>query len=131
MQSLMEQLAIDAQSMPVGAKVAAGLQTTVFSMVIVFAVLILLMYIIKAMGSVISAQENKKSQASSPSTNVATAPSQAVVTKTNDDEVVAAIMAAISSAYAGSDARIVIRNIEKKQDNWATVGLLEQMNSRL
>lgn len=131
MQSLMEQLAIDAQSLPFGSKMFAGLQVTVFSMVIVFSVLILLMFIIKAMGSIVMAGEKKTKQAEIPSAAPAAAVAAPAVAKTDDSEVVAAIVAAVSSSYAGSDVRIVIKDIVKRQDNWGTVGLLEQMNSRL
>ena len=130
MQSLMEQLAIDAQGMPFGSKMFAGLQVTVFSMVIVFLVLMLLMYIIKVMGSLIVAQEKKKAQI--PATPAAPAVSAPVETaKKDDSEAIAAVIAAVTSAYVGTDVKIVIKDVVKKQDNWGTVGLLEQMNSRL
>ena len=80
----------------------AGLQVTVFSMVIVFLVLMLLMYIIKVMGSLIVAQEKKKAQI--PATPAAPAVSAPVETaKKDDSEAIAAVIAAVTSAYVGTD----------------------------
>lgn len=133
MQSLIEQLAVDASSLSFTGKIFAGIQVAIFAMIIVFSVLIFLMYVIKLLGNVVTAQSKKaedasKAQVSAPSAPAVAAPA---VPAQDEKEIVAAVLAAIYATNSGSDSKIVIKNIVKKQDNWGTVGLLEQMNSRL
>ncbi len=123
MQELIYQMASNAD-MTLGEKILGSLIVMLFSMLIVFAVLALLMLIIRLF-----------SWTASEKVAPASAPVEAVADRTEtaelDKEVVAAITAAIGAMSASSGCRIVIRSIAKKQDNWGTAGILEQMKNRL
>ncbi len=127
MQELIYQMASNAD-MTLGEKILGSLIVMLFSMLIVFAVLALLMLIIRLFG--LTASEKV-----APAVAPASAPVEAVADRTEtaelDKEVVAAITAAIGAMSASSGCRIVIRSIAKKQDNWGTAGILEQMKNRL
>lgn len=120
---LIERMRMDTEHLSVADKFLGGAVVSVFSMFIVFCVLILLMYVIKGIG--LTAVEKKAAPAAAPS-----APAPAAIVK-DESEVIAAVMAAVNSMSTSEGSRIVIKNIVKKQDNWGTSGLLEQMNSRL
>ncbi len=123
MQELIYQMASNAD-MTLGEKILGSLIVMLFSMLIVFAVLALLMLIIRLFGWTAS---EKVAPASAPVEAVADRTETAEL----DKEVVAAITAAIGAMSASSGCRIVIRSIAKKQDNWGTAGILEQMKNRL
>ncbi len=123
MQELIYQMASNAD-MTLGEKILGSLIVMLFSMLIVFAVLALLMLIIRLFGWTAS---EKVAPASAPVEAVADRTETAEL----DKEVVAAITAAIGVMSASSGCRIVIRSIAKKQDNWGTAGILEQMKNRL
>lgn len=136
MNELIKQMAADTTSMTLAEKAIGGLVVTVFSMGIVFLVLLLIMYIIKLMTSSAAKVAERRAakvvdEKSSEVTiqEIAIEPEQ---TSKNEEEVVAAIMAAINSYYASSQSKIVIRNISKKEnDTWVNAGMLDQINSRL
>ncbi len=131
MRSLIDRLSSGAE-MTVGEKILAGIEVSVFSMAIVFAVLILLMFIIKWMGDVVANSEKKaQEQESAAAPNQPTTEPVIAQNTTDESEVVAAIVAAISAMSEGSDCKIVIRNITRANESWASAGLLEQINSRL
>ncbi len=131
MGSLIDRLSSGAE-MTVGEKILAGIEVSVFSMAIVFAVLILLMFIIKWMGDVVANSEKKaQEQESAAAPNQPTTEPVIAQNTTDESEVVAAIVAAISAMSEGSDCKIVIRNITRANESWASAGLLEQINSRL
>ncbi len=123
MQELIYQMASNAD-MTLGEKILGSLIVMLFSMLIVFAVLALLMLIIRLFGWTAS---EKVAPASAP----VEAAADRTETAELDKEVVAAITAAIGAMSASSGCRIVIRSIAKKQDNWGTAGILEQMKNRL
>ena len=130
MESLIDRLR-SGPEMSLGDKLLAGVEVSVFAMVVVFAVLILLMFIVKLMGSVIKGGAKKvqdKTEALPMSQQTAAAVQQVAV---DDGEAVAAIVAAISAMSKGNDCKIVVRNITRLNDAWAEAGLLEQINSRL
>ncbi len=131
MGSLIDRLSSGAE-MTVGEKILAGIEVSVFSMAIVFAVLILLMFIIKWMGDVVANSEKKaQEQESAAAPNQPTTEPVIAQNTTDESEVVAAIVAAISAMSEGSDCKIVIKNITRANESWASAGLLEQINSRL
>ncbi len=131
MGSLIDRLSSGAE-MTVGEKILAGIEVSVFSMAIVFAVLILLMFIIKVMGNVVANSEKKaQEQESAAAPNQPTTEPVIAQNTTDESEVVAAIVAAISAMSEGSDCKIVIKNITRANESWASAGLLEQINSRL
>ncbi len=132
MGSLIDRLSSGAE-MTVGEKILAGIEVSVFSMAIVFAVLILLMFIIKVMGNVVANSEKKAQEQESAAATPNQPTTEPVIAQntTDESEVVAAIVAAISAMSEGSDCKIVIKNITRANESWASAGLLEQINSRL
>ena len=126
MYELIKKLAENAD-MTLGEKMMACLGITLFAMAIVFSVLIILMFVIKGLKLI---SEEKKEKPAIESAPKAAVPAPAVV-KTDESEVIAAVMAAVNCMSSGEGSRIVIKNIVKTNDSWGTSGLLEQMNSRL
>lgn len=136
MNELIKQMATDTSSMTLAEKAIGGLVVTVFSMAIVFLVLIMIMYIIKLMTSsatkVAKRREAKVVDEKSSEVNIQEIAIEPEQTSKNEEEVVSVIMAAINSYYASSQSKIVIRNISKKEnDTWVNAGMLDQINSRL
>lgn len=126
MYELIKKLAENAD-MTLGEKMMACLGITLFAMAIVFSVLIILMFVIKGLKLI---SEEKKEKPAIESAPKAAVPAPAVA-QTDESEVIAAVMAAVSCMSTGEGSRIVIKNIVKTNDSWGTAGLLEQMNSRL
>jgi len=130
MNELINQMATDVTAMTLGEKMTGGLVVTLFAMTIVVLVLVIIMYAIKALTAYVASSSKKadmkKAQASGLEKK------EQVEVESNDEEVVAAIMAAINSYYASSQSKIVIKNIAKKDHStWANAGMLDQLNSRL
>ena len=126
MQELVYRIANEIDTLTMGEKFLGGLLITAFSILMVFAVLILLMYIIKGLGLVLGNKAHKTATAEEPI-------KEEVMNLTEDDEneVMAAIIGAISSMNTGQDSKIVIRQVVRNNSNWANSGLLEQINSRI
>lgn len=110
---------------------------TLFGMGIVFIVLILLQYILKTM-KVVFYKENgqsAKSEQVRETKAVETAAPQvnyAAAVEENEDELVAAITAALMSCLGGR-SNIVVRNIRRVDDftpAWGKVSRTEQMGNR-
>ncbi len=133
MNELIKQMATDTASMSVVEKIIGGIVVTVFSMAIVFLVLILIMYIIKAMtASTAKVAERRQAKVVDEKTEVVKIQETSIEPEDNIEEEIAAVMAAISSYYASSNSKIVIKNIAKKDSNsWVNAGMLDQINSRL
>lgn len=133
MNELIKQMATDTASMSIAEKVIGGIVVTVFSMAIVFLVLILIMYIIKAMtASTAKVAERRQAKVVDEKTEVVKIQETSIEPEDNIEEEIAAVMAAISSYYASSNSKIVIKNIAKKDSNsWVNAGMLDQINSRL
>lgn len=134
MNELIKQMATDTSSMSLAEKMMGGLVVTVFSMAIVFLVLILIMYIIKLMtSSTAKVAERRAARVVNEKTEEIKIQETSIEPEEdNEEEVVAAIMAAINSYYASSQSKIVIKNIAKKEDStWVNAGILNQINSRL
>lgn len=127
MQELVYRVANEIDTMTMGEKFLGGLLVTAFSIFMVFAVLILLMYIIKGLGLVLGNKPPKTAAAKEEPIK------EEVMNLTEDDEneVMAAIIGAISSMNTGQDSKIVIRQVVRNNSNWANSGLLEQINSRI
>lgn len=125
MQELVYRIANEIDTLTMGEKFLGGLLVTAFSIFMVFAVLILLMYIIKGLGLVLGNKAHKTATAEEPI-------KEEVMNLSEDDEneVMAAIIGAISSMNTGQDSKIVIRQVVRNNSNWADSGLLEQINSR-
>ncbi|MGL5257429.1 MAG: OadG family protein [Proteocatella sp.] len=134
MNELIKQMATDTSSMSLAEKMMGGLVVTVFSMAIVFLVLMLIMYIIKLMtSSTTKVAERRAARVVNEKTEEVKIQEISIEPEeNNEEEVVAAIMAAINSYYASSHSKIVIKNISKKEDStWVNAGILNQINSRL
>ena len=133
MNELIKQMATDTASMSVVEKIIGGIVVTVFSMAIVFLVLILIMYIIKAMtASTAKVAERRQAKVVDEKTEVVKIQETSIEPEDNIEEEIAAVMASISSYYASSNSKIVIKNIAKKDSNsWVNAGMLDQINSRL
>ncbi len=127
MQELVYRIANEIDTLTMGEKFLGGLLVTAFSIFMVFAVLILLMYIIKGLGLVLGNKAPKAAAAKEEPIK------EEVMNLTEDDEneVMAAIIGAISSMNTGQDSKIVIRQVVRNNSNWANSGLLEQINSRI
>jgi sodium pump decarboxylase gamma subunit len=113
-------------------KLVAGLVTTLLGMGITFIALIILQVMISWMDRLINRTGGLP--ATEPVPNTPTNIAFTSVEKTDENELVAAITAIIAMKMKTSVDSIVIRNIEKIEDNspvWNRAGIIEQMNSRL
>ncbi|MGB5823022.1 MAG: OadG family protein [Proteocatella sp.] len=130
MNELINQMATDVTTMTLGEKMTGGLVVTLFAMTIVVLVLVIIMYAIKALTAYASSSAKKADMKKAQASGIEKI--EQVAVESNDEEVVAAIMAAINSYYASSQSKIVIKNIAKKDHStWANAGMLDQLNSRL
>ncbi len=117
-------------------KLLAGLFTTVLGISITFLALIILQCIISWMNRFINVREPTSSSDTAPQIppkqETKTAPVPETVKGVNN-EIVAAITAAIGMMPGLSSDRIVIERIVKVRDRvsvWHQTGIIEQMNSR-
>ena len=124
MQELVYRIGNDIGSLSVGEKLLGGILITLFSMLMVFSVLLLLMYLIKGMGLVFADRKPEEEK-------IQEIQVQEEEQLLDENEVMAAIVAAISSMKTSEGSKIVIRQLVKNENNWADAGLLEQINSRL
>lgn len=118
-------------------KLIAGLFTTVLGITITFLALVILQFIISWMKRFINVREPALSSVSKPQKQPEPKKdSEAVPEPVNgdDNEIVAAITAAIGMMPGISSDQIVIKRIVKIRDRvsvWHQTGIIEQMNSRL
>lgn len=133
MNELIKQMATDTASMSLSEKMLGGLAVTVFSMAIVFLVLVLIMYAIKAMTSSASkVAARREAKVVNETLEEVKIQETSIEPEENIEEEIAAVMAAISAYYVSSNSKIVIKNIAKKDSNsWVNAGMLDQINSRL
>ncbi len=123
------------QTLSMGDKFTASLITTVLGMGITFSALVILLFIISWMNKILN-RSTSPGNVSAPTP----APAKSVVTETpteatgDDNEIIAAITTAIAMTLKTSASNIVIKNIEKVEEQapqWNRAGIIEQMNSRL
>ena len=133
MNELITQMASDVSSMSMAEKMLGGLVVTLFSMMIVFVVLMIIMYAIKLMTSSLSEKPKKIKEDDVKVAKSEEIPQISESCKAkHDNEEFAAVMAAIATYYASGDTKIVIRSIARNgMSSWANAGMLEQLNSRL
>lgn len=124
MQELVYRIGNDIGGLSVGEKLLGGILIALFSMLMVFSVLLLLMYLIKGMGLVFADRKPEEEK-------IQEIQVQEEEQLLDENEVMAAIVAAISSMKTSEGSKIVIRQLVKNENNWADAGLLEQINSRL
>jgi len=116
------------KSIGVGFTVALGMSITFVSLVI-------LQFVMTVMSKFMDDSKviEKKTAPVKKAAPVAAAPAPEV-SRSNDEEVIAAITAALSVKLKTPMSNIIIRNIKKVNNNhhtWNNVGVVEQMNSRL
>ncbi|HYE82259.1 MAG TPA: OadG family protein [Clostridia bacterium] len=118
-----------------GDTIGYGLIVTLFGMGIVFIVLILLQYILKAMEVVF--HKEKKTELSVTQVSAAKAVEPAVVqanaAEAEDDEQLMAVITAAVISCLGGKSNIVVRNIRRVNDYtpaWGKVSRTEQMANR-
>jgi len=121
-------LTVGQKSIGVGFTVALG-------MIITFAALVILQFVMTAMSKFLddSKVPEKKTAPIKKAVPEAVTPVPEV-SRSNDEEVIAAITAALSVKLKTPMSNIIIRNIKKVNDNhhvWNNVGVVEQMNNRL
>jgi sodium pump decarboxylase gamma subunit len=122
------------QTLSTSDKLLAGLITTILGMGITFTALIALQFIIAGMNKLLN-----HSTAPQPQAQVTTPEASSLLkAKTepyqDDNELVAVIASVIAMKMKTSVENIVIKNIEKLDDQspaWNRAGIIEQMNSRL
>ncbi len=111
-----------------------GINVTITGIVIVFAMLVLLVLILSAFGSIFSKGSKVKAEkpAVEPTVVKKETPkvSAPVVANTqNNDEIIAVIAAAVAAMYEGSDVQPVIRKIKrsnsKSRPAWTAAGIFE------
>ncbi len=110
--------------------IAEGLAYTVMGIVVVFAVLVLIMLVIKAM-ALFSAE--KPQVAKEPEQMPKQAPVQVAetITKSDDTELIAVITAAIAAAMGKSASSLMIRSYKKISGNaWNRAGRSETLENR-
>lgn len=119
-----------------------GVETTVIGMAVVFMILVILMFCIKALDKVVDSSTQKKAIAGSaknelPAAAAAPALAAAPVAAASaantgiDPKKVAAIMAAVSAAAGGKALKFVaIRRVNSVPGPWASSAASELINTR-
>lgn len=134
MRELVTRIATDTGSMTLGEKLFGGVLVSIFSMLMVFAVLVVLMAVIRVLGQLLGARPVSKRQEeeSVVTANAAAAPAQeAQQNAMQEEEIVAAIVAALQSQRRSSGSKLVIKRLEPTEGAWSAQGLIEQVNARL
>ena len=121
------------KSLSIGDKFSASLITTVLGMGITFSALIILLIIMTWMNKILNPSSSAR-PVTQPAKKNQTTHILPVEKQVDDNEIVAAITTAIAMTLKTSASNIVIKNIEKVDDQapqWNRAGIIEQMNSRL
>ena len=107
-----------------------GGQTTIIGLAIVFAVLVILMFVLKIMEKIFAPKTEKKAEVVAPVSVV----KQAEVVETEDDEeIIAVLTAAIAASLNTSTYNLRIKSFRRVANNapaWNKAGLNETINSR-
>jgi glutaconyl-CoA/methylmalonyl-CoA decarboxylase subunit delta len=115
-------------------KMVGGSIVTCLGMGITFMALILLQFLMDLQSKIIARSEKKLMKAPAPSPPITQTASQDTSGKTNEEELIAMISAAVAMEMqkCTSDIRIrTIRKIEEPSTSWNRAGILDQMNIRL
>ena len=107
-----------------------GLAYTVMGILIVFMILVIIMFVIKAMALVSGESKPKKAV---EETKVVETPAAPVVTQTTDDgELIAVITAAIAAAMGKNTSGFVVRSYKAVSGNaWNKAGRMDVLENRL
>ncbi|CBH21068.1 Sodium pump decarboxylase, gamma subunit [Acetoanaerobium sticklandii] len=129
---ILDQMAHDITALTFGEKMAGGLAVTFLSMLIVFAVLVLLIGVIKSMELLLN---SKPKQGINDTVDIVDSTLQEVEVDSEDSlELVAVITAAIACSMGVSQSKIRVVNVNRVSDvtpTWAKNGRIEQIQNRL
>jgi sodium pump decarboxylase gamma subunit len=120
-------------SLSMGDKFTASLITTVLGMGITFTALIILLIMMSWMNKILNKRSSSVPTAQ-PAMHPQVVAEKPIEKQVDDNEIVAAITTAIAMTLKTSVSNIVIKNIEKVEEQtpqWNRAGLIEQMNNRL
>ena len=121
------------QSMSLMDKLLNGIGITILGMGVVFAVLIILSFLLDAL-RVISGENKKKDSPSKEPVSKNIVEAARAVQENDDDELVAVIAAAIAAISGSSIEDFMVKSINpvpQKNNVWASVGRQQQMLERL
>ena len=108
-----------------------GLAYTVMGITIVFLMLVIIMYVIKAMALFSKEKESAQKAAPAPAPAPAPQAENTAVQKTDDSELVAVITAAVCAAMGKSASELVVRSYKKLSQNaWNKAGRRETLDNR-
>lgn len=112
-----------------------GIAYTIMGMIVVFVMLIIIMYVIKAMQFFSGAEETEKdapAQAAETQIVSETVEAQAAPQKSDDDsELIAVITAAIMASMGKSSSGLVIKSYKKLSgEEWNKIGRREVLDNR-
>lgn len=126
---LLDQLKNNIDSLGQGDKMFGALIVTILAMAIVFTVLVILMFVIRIMGSLLNKTEEKK---------IETVPAKELVTEEivadeeDEGELVAVIAGAVAAALQTGTSQIKVLKIVRQSSQapvWASKGNVESMNN--
>lgn len=109
-----------------GELIAEGIAYTIMGICVVFLILIIIMFVIKAM-ALFSAPEKKESPA--PAVKPEPVPAAEDIAETDDTELIAVITAAVAASLGKSTASIQVRSY-KKVGAWNKAGRREVLENR-
>ena len=107
-----------------------GGQTTIIGLAIVFAVLIILMFVLKIMEKIFAPKTEKKAEIVPP---VSVVKQTEIVAAEDDEEIIAVLTAAIAASLNTSTYNLRIKSFRRVVNNapaWNKAGLNETINSR-
>lgn len=123
--------------MTIGAALSEGLQVTIVGIAIVFAVLVILMFVLMGMKTLFYNDNSKKEQ-NTPSNSNKTLPQAANATaksapEMDEGELIAVLTAAIAASLNTSSYNLNIksyRRVGNALPSWSKAGLTDVINSR-
>lgn len=124
---LLDIMSHDINSLTMSEKLMGCAVVTVLAMMIVFAVLVLISFVVSTMQKVLV---EKKPEPVKVVPAAESAPAPVVEEENNDEEIVAAISSAIAASIGTSPSKIVVRKIERVSDAgtaWSRAAINEQM----
>jgi sodium pump decarboxylase gamma subunit len=122
------------QSMSLMDKLLNGIGITILGMGVVFAVLIILSFLLDALRVISGENKKKDSPSKEPVSKNIVEAARAVQENDDDDELVAVIAAAIAAISGSSIEDFMVKSINpvpQKNNVWASVGRQQQMLERL
>lgn len=121
-------------NMSLSDKIMHALFVTVLGMGITLIALLLIWFLISLMSKIIMSFEQRKLKKQAPIVEVSKPVVTPVVEEEDDEELIAVITAAIAASMNTSMHNIIVRNINRVDDDtpiWGKAGRRDVMNSRL